>query len=222
MYKPFRVLLVEDEPLVRNVYVSKLESYVQQAQKVLSVYEANNCEKAYFYISKSVTPSDLVILDLRIPASSQYNLFNGIDVGNLLLKQYSETPLIVATANYSWWHLHRIFAELNPKGCLVKSSIKAWEIDRAIAAVVTGGNYYCQSTTAYLNKNPLKELGMDKTDLKMLSELNQGSTNKEMRASLLLSKRAIEYRKKRLKEKLGVLDQSNRALILKAKSMGII
>ena len=63
---------------------------------------------------------------------------------------------------------------------------------------------------------------MDETDLKMLTELNQGSTNKEMRASLLLSKRAIEYRKKRLKEKLGVLDQSNRALILKAKSMGII
>jgi len=216
------VLIVEDEPIVLDVYKAKLNELFKKRKERLFISEANSCAAAYDIITKSLGNIDFAILDLRIPPSPRHDLLSGIDVGNLLRIRFPKIKLIVITANGSWSQLYQVFEKLKPNSCLVKSSIDANEIDIAFGAVLNDESYHCALCQGFLQDDPIKKLGLDQTDLTLLKELTMGATYRDLEQSLLLSKRAVEYRKKGIKDKLNVSEASTRILLLKAKSLGII
>jgi two-component system chemotaxis response regulator CheY len=82
-----RVLVVDDEPLVRQVVRMTLE------KAGYDVLEAENGEKAIEAINENENPLvlDVVICDIRMPK------INGVEAIQYLQRQYPHVPLIVLT-----------------------------------------------------------------------------------------------------------------------------
>jgi two-component system chemotaxis response regulator CheY len=82
-----RVLVVDDEPLVRQVVRMTLE------KAGYDVLEAENGEKAIEVINENENPLvlDVVICDIRMPK------INGVEAIEYFQRQYPHVPLIVLT-----------------------------------------------------------------------------------------------------------------------------
>ena len=82
-----RVLVVDDEPLVRQVVLMTLE------KAGYDVLEAENGEKAIEAINENENPLvlDVVICDIRMPK------INGVEAIEYFQRQYPHVPLIVLT-----------------------------------------------------------------------------------------------------------------------------
>ena len=217
----YKILLVEDELLVLEVYRSKLQNLSQKKNMFFSILEAQNCEEANTIIN-NIDRIDIAILDLNIPASIEHKLNSGIDIGKVLIKNYPNIKIIVITANDTASFIKKIFEDINPIACLIKNDIDPQEVDKALSFTFNNEVYYCNLVNRFLKNNPIDKYELDEVDIILLEQLLIGTTSKELENIVLLSKRTIEYRKKLLKEKLGVPDKSLRTLLTKAKELKII
>ena len=85
-----------------------------------------------------------------------------------------------------------------------------------------GKPYYSSTVSALFRKQMTSSVNVDKIDRQLLYELSIGTRMKEMPDVLPLSMAGAEKRKRLLKQKLGVEDQGDKALIQKAREMGFI
>jgi DNA-binding LytR/AlgR family response regulator len=102
MSKPVRVLIVDDEPIARDI----METYVQKLPELQLVGTCKNALEAFQSVSKNDV--DLLLLDINMPE------INGMD----FLKTLKNPPLVIFTTAYAEYAIESY--ELNAVDYLLK------------------------------------------------------------------------------------------------------
>ena len=225
MSKKINVLIVEDEPLIINVLESALHQ-ISDTNGLLdfNVKSVTNCDLAHYEIQRAIKgdPFDLVLLDINIPASSDQTFLSGEDIGVELRRVFPKVKLLVFTAHNNNYRLNNILKSLNPEGFLIKSDIDFVKLITAINAILSDEPFYSKAILQLMRRHLSHDFVLDKIDRQLIYQISKGAKMNELTEILPLSKSAIEYRKRNIKEVLEVVDGNDRDLILKAEACGYI
>ena len=219
------VLIVEDEPLI----TSSLEAALKQVSSTNSMVDfkiksTNNCDAAYDEIKKAIRkrPFDLVLLDIGIPSSNDKQLLSGEDIGEELRKLFPEIKIIVFTSYSTNYRLNNILKSLNPEGFLIKSDVDFPKLIDAINAVLYDEPFYSKAILQLMRRHISNDFVLDKLDRQLIYQISKGAPIKDIADVIPLSKSAIEYRKRNIKQLFDIEDGNDRDLLLKAEEYGYI
>jgi CheY-like chemotaxis protein len=113
---PIRVLVVEDEVLIRILVADELR------EVGFSVIEAANADEALSYL-KAGGDVDLVFSDIRMPGS-----LDGLELARQLRGRYPSLPIILTSGNF--------FGTYGPHGANLFIA-KPYKVERVIAIIST-------------------------------------------------------------------------------------
>lgn len=225
MNKPMNVLIIEDEPLIIDVLTNALKCLSDRdGLHDFKIKSATNSDLALNEINKAVkaTPFDLILLDISIPPSKDKKILSGEDLGMEIKSLFTNVKIIVFTSHNSNYRLNNILKTLNPDGFLIKSDITFSKLIDAIDAVLQDPPYYSKAIQQLMRRHISHDFVLDRIDRQLLYHLSKGSKTKDLANLILLSKSAIELRKRNLKELFCVDSADDRSLILKAEEGGFI
>jgi len=221
----FKLLIVDDHQLIINSLISII---VLNYPDKFDIEQARSLNEALLSIDdgKEEIIYDLVILDLRLPKGGYGNctLNSGLELGDLIRKNQSKTKILIFTGYFEEVVLHNVFERINPEGFLIKGDIGEEEINDALFRIVfENGCYYSNKIKAYFQLiNGRSRLKLDTIDIEILKEISQGCKLGELMEFIPLSKSGIEKRIRRLRDIFEVDSGSNRELIIKARTQGIL
>ncbi|MEA3453267.1 MAG: response regulator [Patescibacteria group bacterium] len=109
-----KILLVEDEKLIREMYIFKLEN------EGFEIFEAINIKEAERVLNKKKI--DLMILDILLSKE------NGLDYLERLQKGKREVPTVIVMSNLEGHEYRERAKELNAKDYFLKTSYVPSEI----------------------------------------------------------------------------------------------
>ncbi|HZH87867.1 MAG TPA: hypothetical protein VFD78_01680 [Chitinophagaceae bacterium] len=223
--RTFRILLVEDHPLILDAYKLAFKE-IENNNPLWRFYiaEANSCDTA-MAVFEATNPQrgfDLVFLDLKIPASRDKKILSGEDIGVHVRKEYLDSKLIIITTFDNAYRIQNIFRNINPEGFLVKSDITAKILVSAILDILQDTPYYSHTVLQAMRKNIANEFFLDDLDRKILYELSIGTKTSNLSKILPLSQATVERKKKNLKEVFDVQGDDDRDLLERARELGFI
>ncbi len=219
----YRILIVEDHPLIIDVYENSLEQMANSNENMeFTIDKAQNLDAALEYLNTKENEYDLVFLDMKLPTSSDKKLLSGEDLGMEIKELYPATKIIVSTTYNDKYRVHAILKNVNPDGFLIKNDISSKEILSAIENLLEGIPYYSKSVLQIIRNEISNDLILDDLDRKILYELSLGTLTKNLTNSIPLSLPAIEKRKRHLKEIFNLQSSSDKELIQSAKEKGFI
>lgn len=210
MMRP-RIFLADDHSLLLDAFSNLLEP------KYEVVGTATDGRLMLKMVSK-LRP-DVVVMDISMPN------FNGFDAGEKLKKTFPDIKLLFLTVNEDPDMVAEAF-RIGANGYLLKSSA-ASELFQAIDAVLNGGNYVTPKITqgmasAFIKKPGAKKVHGELTirQREVLQLLAEGSTMKEVAATLNITPRTVAFHKYQI---MGNLDiKSNSELIQYAVKHGLV
>ncbi|WP_196892035.1 response regulator [Aureivirga marina] len=222
----FTVLLIEDHPIIISAYKQALNAFTNQNPNItFSIDVAENCDVALKKINnfeKSKCKLKLIILDIRIPKSSNSKYLSGEDLGICIRERLPESKIIVSTSLNDNYRVHSIMHHVNPDAFLIKNDFTAKDIINAIKCVLNDEPFFSKSVLNYFRKQFTNDLLLDATDRNILYHLSIGIKTKELPKQIPLSLGGIEKRKRHLKQVFDVNSADDSELILKAKEKGFI
>ena len=225
MKQMHKVLIIDDHPLICDQYRVALEEVMTENQQyTMRIETAGDCDAAREKI-KSNRPEgswDLVLLDIRLPASRDRRVLSGEDLGEMIRKNHPLAKIIVATTFNDNYRIQNIVKSLNPEGFLIKNDMDSKELVHAILTIMQGGVHYSHTVSSLFRKQMSTDINIDKKDRQILYEISMGTKTKDLPKIVPLSIAGIEKRKRILKEVFDVEDQGDKALILKARELGFI
>lgn len=210
------LLIIEDHVISAQAYAGIIKGISNTLFKISFAY---NCDDALVQFNSNVW--DLVLLDLRIPASTDLRFNSGEDLAGYFRIINPDTKVIILTTITDWLVAVNIFREFNPEGFLIKSDIDGKTLMTAVRQVLQGDRFYSNTVQNYISDDRYKKLGLDNLDRQILYWFSMGLKIGEISNHVPLSKRAIEVRKRKLIDILVADDQSSN-LIMAAKRMRII
>ncbi len=210
--KPIRVLIADDQALVR----SGIRALLEGIDDVQVVAEAGDGVEALRLIAEHVP--DIVVLDISMPG------LNGFDVLSQVGKKFPEVRTIVLTV-----HEHEAYAmralSLGAMGYLTKTGASA-ELERAIQAVMGKEKY----VSADLSRKIFLEHAVDSAQgfspqltprqMQVLKMIAEGQSTKDIALNLDISIKTIESHRTQLMERLNIHDVAG--LVRYAIGIGII
>lgn len=215
--KPINLLIVEDHALIVEGYANILKG---MSDFVFRISNAPNCDQAVVQLDG--TSWDLVLLDLRIPASSDLRFTSGEDLAKHIRTKRPSTKIIVVTAIVDYVVVANIVNEFKPEGFLIKSDIGTNSVSVAINAVLEGQVFYSKTVQNYIDKKAFHTMEIDDVDRQILYWMSMGLKIKDISGRVALSERAVEVRKRKLTDLLVNDSDEASNLIIAAKNKGII
>jgi two-component system, NarL family, response regulator NreC len=195
-----RVLIAEDHKMMRE----GLRSLLQEKLGYECVAEANDGYEA-IRKAKEFHP-DIVIMDIMLP-----NL-NGIEATRQIKSQQPEIEIVVLSMHATRNYILQVL-QAGASAYLLKDSAVE-DLAAALVAVGKGGMYLSPAiTTAAALKNEaagvsLKGLAdvqrLTKRELQVLQLIADGSSTKEIAATLEVSVKTIETHRKQIMDKLSI------------------
>lgn len=222
--KLFKILFVEDHPLITEGYVRALEVLKKQRPEWdFKISEAASSDAAIYQLhQKAHEDYDIVMLDLIIPPSSCGRWLSGEDIGREVRQRQPGAKLLINTSFDSVYRVNTIFKTLNPEGFLIKSESNAKTIIDAISTLIEGKTFYGASILQVLRKNLANDFVIDQWDRQILYQLSLGASTASLSGILPMSKATIERRKRHLKELFDVMGQDDQKLLERARYLGFI
>jgi len=225
MEQVLNVLIIEDHPFVVEVYskaLNQLESNFPQL--IFNIDSANNGDEAHKKIESSLSHNtyDLVILDIRIPPSSDGKIISGEDLGERIREVSKKSKIIVSTNYSDNYRLNNIVKTIDPDGFLIKADIDFNEISETIKAVIYDPPYYSKTVLKFLRKQINVNFIFDQWDRKLLYLISIGIKTKDLPKEVPLSIASIERRKRNLKKVLVGNSNDDISLIRIAKEKGFL
>lgn len=225
MKKNYSVLIIDDHPIIADVYKSAFELISAEDTNItFQISIANSCDEALMYldsISKK-TGIDIVFLDISLPPSSDGKYLSGEDIGLKLRSSLPACKIIVSTTFNDNYRIQVILQTLNPEGFLIKNDVNKNELVTSIRSVMNDTPYYSKSVLELFRKQLSTDYRLDKIDRQLLYEMSIGTKMKDLPNIIPMSMAGLEKRKKHLKVLFKVQDNDDRELILKAKEKGFI
>lgn len=218
------VLIVEDHPLIVESYKQGFEIVSNKQSINFNIEIANNLDDAIAVVDdySYMNTCDLIFLDIQLPIGLNQKVLSGEDLGLLIRKKHPLTKIGIITSLNDNYRLRALIKNIDPEAVLIKNDLTPEELINAIQSIITSPPYYTSTVLNLMRKEISKNVHVDEIDRKLLYELSIGTKMIELPDILLLSKAAVEKRKRNLKILLEVEDQSDRELILNAKKRGFI
>lgn len=222
--KKFKVLIIDDHPLIANAYRQALEEVFKDSEYDLNLVFATTIDEAQNLIkdTENFNKINIVFLDIRLPKGEDPKIISGEDLGIIIKERYPDMKLVVATTFNDNYRIHSILKNVDPEGFLVKNDLTPEELVSAIKVLLEEPPFYSKTVLKLLRKQISDEALLDNTDRRLLYELSIGTKMKELPNILPLSKAGIERRKRNLKLVFDVESGSDRDLVFQAKERGFI
>lgn len=225
MNKKMSVLIIEDHPMVANVYKMALDQIAKENAKYdFSINMVNNCDTGIEAIIKASKGDgiDIVFLDISLPPSKDNKILSGEDLGLKINNLLPNTKIIVCTTFYDSFRINSIFKNVKPSAFLVKNDFDEEELKKAIVDVIMGVPAFSKTVLKIFNKRMSNDFTLDEIDRKLIFELSIGTKMKDLPQILPMSMAGIEKRKREIKIAFGIQGNNDRDLILMAKEKGFL
>ncbi|TGV01053.1 response regulator [Flavivirga rizhaonensis] len=225
MKSPCRVLIIDDHPLITDVYKGALQKTTKLNKTFkFSVDVAHSCDTAVLKINEAAKkkPFDIVFLDIRIPASKDNKILGGEDLGILIRKRFKNIKIIVSTSYDDSYMISCILKNINPEAYVTKGDLTIDILNETIKTVILDPPYYSKTVMKILRKQSANDFVIDNIDRKILYELSNGTKMNELPNVLPLSIAALERRKRILKDVFNVEGKGDRDLLQLAHEKGFI
>jgi DNA-binding NarL/FixJ family response regulator len=225
MSTKYKVLIIDDHPIIADAYKSAFEFISSENSKVnFEISIATNCDEAIEKIKDAAKKSgiDIIFLDISLPPSSDGEYLSGEDLGIAIKKLLPKCKIVVATTFNDNYRIQAILKNVNPDGFLIKNDVNKDELVFAIKTLLDGSPYYSKSVLELFRKQASIDYKIDKIDRQLLYEMSIGTKMKDLPGIIPMSMPGLERRKKQLKKLFEVKDNDDRELILKAKEKGFI
>ncbi len=225
MSTKYKVLIIDDHPIIADAYKSAFEFISSENSKVnFEISIATNCDEAIEKIKDAAKKSgiDIIFLDISLPPSSDGEYLSGEDLGIAIKKLLPKCKIVVATTFNDNYRIQAILKNVNPDGFLIKNDVNKDELVFAIKTLLDGSPYYSKSVLELFRKQASIDYKIDKIDRQLLYEMSIGTKMKDLPSIIPMSMPGLERRKKQLKKLFEVKDNDDRELILKAKEKGFI
>lgn len=200
-----KVLLVDDESLIRNI----LKDYLSSDESLEVVGEASNGKLAISQ-ARALQP-DVILMDMQMP------LMDGVEATQYIHHSFPNIRIL----GLSTFATDRYVVELlraGASGYLVKDS-RPEEVTSAIHTVHDGGSVLSPEVTRYvvqgLEQSVPAEISPDEElmsvltakEIEVIELLARGLNNKEMAAELFVTESTIKARFGKIMEKMQVRDR---------------
>lgn len=220
MTKAINVLIIEHEGLLIDILKGAFEN-LNNKNTHFKLIVAKSCTAALKAVENTKI-LDLVLLNINIPPCQGEKVLFMDNICLKLRRSFPNIKMVVFSSFKNTTHLHSLFKTVNPECLLVKSDIDYPELINAIKTVIADAPYYSKSVLRYMRKRISNDMVIDHTDKAILHYLSIGTKMKDLPKHVNLSKSAIELRKRRLKEFLGVEKKPDYDLIQCASEKGLI
>ena len=225
MKRVYKVLLIDDHPIILEVYKMALKNaglLIENAAFEIETAQNSDIALQKIAIASKSDGFDIIFLDIKLPPSSDGKILSGEDIGVKINQLLPNSKIIISTTFNDNYRVQNILKNVNPDGFLIKNDIDTEELIEAIRTVIFDPPYYSKSVIKLLRKQISSEYLLDKIDRQLLHELSIGTKMKDLPNVIPMSIAGIEKRKRQLKEMFNVQENEDRELILKAKEKGFI
>jgi len=224
--KRFKILLVDDHPMILEAYQSILSSLEMSAGYIFTIHTANNCDSAIkkiAYASKK-RHYDILFLDIKLPPSSDGEIISGEGLAAYAREMLPKARIVILTMFNEYDRLHNILNTVSPDGLLVKNDVTLKEFIVAFDVIINNPPYYSATVKKYFGnkKGNQEEQLLDEINRKILYHLSKGIKTKNLINYINLSLSAIEKRKSQIRSLFELEKANDEKLIEEAKSRGFI
>jgi DNA-binding NarL/FixJ family response regulator len=196
--KKIRILVVDDHPLLRQ----GIASLIADESDMTLVAEAANGREAIQQF-RTHRP-DITLMDL------QMSEMNGLDAMVAILGESPDARVIVLTT-YSGDAQALRAIKAGARAYLLKNSLHK-ELLGAIRAVHAGRKALSQEVSFELAEHAAEE-SLSPVEVRVLSLIAEGNTNKEIAALLSVTEDAVKGQVRNILSKLGANDRTHAAMI---------
>jgi DNA-binding NarL/FixJ family response regulator len=217
-----RILMIDDHPLQIDGYKSILA--FNNPGYELETVVAYNSVSAYKIITEDSqsTHFEFVFLDYSLPPYLEKKIQSGEDLAYLIKRHMPTTRLVIITSHCEKFLLYNIVKKVNPHGLLIKSDITGPDLLAAFDTLLEYETYYSDTVKKVLKEKLLIEGSFDKVDRELITLLARGHKTETISESLMISRSAIDKRKVKIKELLGIDKGNDEAIIEMSRKMGFI
>jgi DNA-binding NarL/FixJ family response regulator len=213
-----KVLLVDDHTLVRKGLAHLLETFIDDPH----ISEAENADQAIR--AMATERPDVALVDIRMPGR------DGLDLLREVRATWPDVPVIMLTCFDESEYVKRALAD-GAAGYLLKDSTPE-DLLQAIKVAISGsGNVLspravrnlfdtaAQATQRASVRSSAADAGLTRRELDILTNLAEGSSNREISKALFLSEKTVKAHLAAIFRKLGVTNRTKAAMA--AVSMGL-
>lgn len=198
-----KVLLVDDERLIRSGLAILLESY----DDVEIVGQASNGQEAYEIVLKHEV--NVVLMDIRMPE------VDGIEGTRLILKNKPQVRILILTTFQDTQYIEEAM-NLGASGYLLKDSSheEIYEgLKLALADKVVLDKSVSQHFTASLTpKQDLSQFDLNNKEIEIICWIARGLNNEEIAEKMHLSKGTVKNNVSYILSKLALRDRTQLAI----------
>ena len=204
MSEKIKVMLVDDEQLIRSGLKIMLETYPD----IEVIHQAGNGREA-FECCKIEVP-DVVLMDIRMPVST------GIEGTKLIKESYPEVKIVMVTTFQDTEYIVEAM-QYGASGYLLKDS--SYEAIYDGIKVALSGKVVMDATVSEklvmqpkapttIEKTDISSLGLTEREIELIRLVSQGLNNKEISEALFLSEGTVKNNISTILSKLALRDRT--------------
>lgn len=205
MSEKIKVMLVDDEQLIRSGLKIMLETYPD----IEVIHQAGNGREAFECCKKEVP--DVVLMDIRMPVST------GIEGTKLIKEAYPEVKIVMVTTFQDTEYIVEAM-QYGASGYLLKDS--SYEAIYDGIKVALSGKVVMDATvskklvmqpkaqTTTGKQTDISSLGLTEREIELIRLVSQGLNNKEISEALFLSEGTVKNNISTILSKLALRDRT--------------
>ena len=204
MSEKIKVMLVDDEQLIRSGLKIMLETYPD----IEVIHQAGNGREAFECCKKEVP--DVVLMDIRMPVST------GIEGTKLIKEAYPEVKIVMVTTFQDTEYIVEAM-QYGASGYLLKDS--SYEAIYDGIKVALSGKVVMDATVSEklvmqpkapttIEKTDISSLGLTEREIELIRLVSQGLNNKEISEALFLSEGTVKNNISTILSKLSLRDRT--------------
>ena len=204
MSEKIKVMLVDDEQLIRSGLKIMLETYAD----IEVIHQAGNGREA-FECCKIEVP-DVVLMDIRMPVST------GIEGTKLIKEAYPEVKIVMVTTFQDTEYIVEAM-QYGASGYLLKDS--SYEAIYDGIKVALSGKVVMDATVSEklvmqpkvpttIGKTDISSFGLTEREIELIRLVSQGLNNKEISEALFLSEGTVKNNISTILSKLALRDRT--------------
>ena len=205
MSEKIKVMLVDDEQLIRSGLKIMLETYPD----IEVIHQAGNGREAFECCQMEVP--DVVLMDIRMPVST------GIEGTKLIKEAYPEVKIVMVTTFQDTEYIVEAM-QYGASGYLLKDSsyeaiydgIKVALSGKVVMDATVSEKLVMQpkaQTTTY-QQTDISSLGLTEREIELIRLVSQGLNNKEISEALFLSEGTVKNNISTILSKLALRDRT--------------